>query len=102
QRRPCRHADLRAVAAARHRDRQRTHARAGGAAPADAVPVAAGRARSRCVRGARPGSAAAAAPRLESGVRIAKLLAAVALVVAAVLVALLAADVRSWPEALSS
>jgi hypothetical protein len=35
-------------------------------------------------------------------VRIAKLLAAVALVVAAVLVALLAADVRSWPEALSS
>ena len=34
--------------------------------------------------------------------RIAKLLAAVALVVAAVLAALLAADVRSWPQAISS
>ena len=83
-------------------DRRGADAVAGAAARPHAVPVGARRARaSRSGRG-RAALGLGAAARLEEQVSGIRLALAALLVAAAVLVALLAADVRSWPAALAS
>ena len=81
-------------------DHLRADARPGGAAADDAVPVGSRRARADRRNHARPARGLGAEARLEGVMNAPRVAAAAVLATLAVLVALLAADVRAWPAAI--